>query len=89
MLKPRFFSVFALALSACSGAFFAAAAAVIQRVAASCWTFVTAVPAKFKQPRLEAPGPLVQLVQVCAHAAKLAKRERPVSFGTWRMCPSA
>lgn len=30
----------------------------------------------------------VQLVQACAYALKLAKRERPQVRPDWRMCPS-
>jgi hypothetical protein len=32
--------------------------------------------------------PAVQLVQACAYALKLAKRERPQVRPDWRMCPS-
>lgn len=32
--------------------------------------------------------PAVQLVQACAYALKLAKRERPNVHPSWRMCPS-
>lgn len=32
--------------------------------------------------------PAVQLVQACAYAMKLAKRERPDVHPSWRMCPS-
>lgn len=42
---------------------------------------------RFEAPRVSGPLPL-ERVQACAHAARQAKRERFVSFGTWRMCPS-
>lgn len=33
--------------------------------------------------------PQVPFVQARAFVSRLAKRERPVTFGAWRMCPSA
>ena len=72
---------------------FAAVATSTMTLAFNCWRYARdwalSVPAKFKEIKLVAPLPVVQLVQACAHAARQAKRERPVSFGTWRMCPSA
>lgn len=81
-------STLAFALTAIS-----AFATSTMTLGSNCWRYmrdwVVSVPAKFKEVKLEHPEPAKQLVQACAHAARLAKRERPLSFGTWRMCPSA
>ena len=61
----------------------------ITQTASYIWRVVCEMPAVFKEPRLEHPAPLKQIVQACAYATKLAKRDRPLTFGTWRMCPSA
>lgn len=50
--------------------------------------FVASVPAKFEQPGLKLVGRPVELVQACAYALGLAKRERPHVRSQWRMCPS-
>jgi hypothetical protein len=43
---------------------------------------------KFKQPVLRLVARPVELVQACAYALGLAKRERPRVRDQWRMCPS-
>jgi hypothetical protein len=50
--------------------------------------FVASMPAAFAQPRLVALPRPVELVQACAYALGLAKRERPQVRSQWRMCPS-
>jgi len=47
-----------------------------------------AVVEKFEQPTLRLTARPVELVQACAHALSLAKRERPRLMPGWRMCPS-
>ena len=47
-----------------------------------------AVVEKFEQPALRLTARPVELVQACAHALSLAKRERPRFMPGWRMCPS-
>lgn len=67
----------------------------VSRVAAACTAiyrfacdFVASVPAKFKEARLPTVARPVELVQACAYALGLAKRERPHVRSQWRMCPS-
>ncbi|WP_431276256.1 hypothetical protein ACQ858_08385 [Variovorax ureilyticus] len=43
---------------------------------------------KFEQPKLRLMDRPAELVQACAYALKLAKRERPRVRDQWRMCPS-
>jgi hypothetical protein len=50
--------------------------------------FVASVPAKFAEPVLRLTARPVELVQACAYALGLAKRERPHVRSQWRMCPS-
>ena len=47
-----------------------------------------AVVEKFEQPALRLTARPVELVQACARALSLAKRERPRLTLGWRMCPS-
>lgn len=49
---------------------------------------VKSVVGKFEQPALRLVARPVELVQACAYALRLAKRERPHVRDTWRMCPS-
>lgn len=44
--------------------------------------------AKFEQPVLRLAARPIELVQACAYALRIAKRERPQVRDTWRMCPS-
>lgn len=44
--------------------------------------------ARFEAPSLKHPEPAKRLVQACAYAMSVAKRERPTVFQSWRMCPS-
>lgn len=71
------------------------AAAVADRVATACTAiyrvacdFVASVPAKFEQPALQLVPRPVELLQACAYALCLARRERPRMMPGWRMCPS-
>ena len=50
--------------------------------------FVVSVPAKFAEPVLRLTARPVELVQACAYAMGIAKRERPRVRSQWRMCPS-
>ena len=50
--------------------------------------FALGVSAKFEQPTLRFLSRPTELVQACAYALKLAKRERPRVRDQWRMCPS-
>lgn len=80
---------------ACAFAASALITAVFERVATACTAvyqiardFVLSVPAKFEEPRLAVLARPVELVQACAYALGLAKRERPHVRSQWRMCPS-
>ncbi|BEP44046.1 hypothetical protein [Variovorax sp. V15] len=71
------------------------AAAVVDRVTTVCTAvyrftcdFVASVPAAFEQPALQLVARPVELLQFCAYALRLAKRERPRMMPGWRMCPS-
>lgn len=66
-----------------------------ERVATACTAvyqfacdFVASVPAKFAEPLLRLTARPVELVQACAYALGLAKRERPHVRSQWRLCPS-
>lgn len=50
--------------------------------------FLSEAVAKFERPVLRLVARPVDLVQACAYALKLAKRERPRVQDQWRMCPS-
>lgn len=50
--------------------------------------FVVGAVAKFEQPALRLVPRPVELVQSCAYALRLAKRERPTVAPPWRMHPS-
>jgi len=50
--------------------------------------FLQVAVAKFEQPALRLVARPVELLQVCAYALRLAKRERPRVTPGWRMCPS-
>lgn len=81
---------------------FAAIAAVasttvvaFDRAASICTTvyrfacdFIASVPATFETPALRLIERPVELVQACAYALGIAKRERPHVRSQWRMCPS-
>ncbi|MCY1239467.1 hypothetical protein D9M72_522620 [compost metagenome] len=67
----------------------------VDRVATCCRAayrfacdFVASVPAKFTEPALPLVARPVELVQACAYAVGLAKRQRPRVTPGWRMCPS-
>lgn len=69
--------------------------AVVHFVRTTCnWAFervadfLTGAVAKFERPVLRLVARPVELVQACAYALKLAKRERPRVRDQWRMCPS-
>jgi hypothetical protein len=71
------------------------ATVVYDRVAAACTAvyqfacdFIVSVPAKFETPSLRTIARPVELVQACAYALGIAKRERPHVRSQWRMCPS-
>lgn len=71
------------------------AAAVVDRVATVCTAayrftcdFVASVPAAFAEPALQLVARPVELLQACAYAMGLAKRQRPRVTPGWRMCPS-
>jgi len=87
----RFIS-FALAALAFASSF---ATAVVDRVATCCRAayrfacdFVASVPATFAEPVLQLFALPIELVQACAYAVGLAKRQRPCVTPGWRMCPS-
>lgn len=44
--------------------------------------------AKFEQPALHMAARPVEILQACAYALRLAKRDRPHLTPGWRMCPS-
>lgn len=50
--------------------------------------FLASAVAKFEQPALRLVARPVELLQACAYALTLAKRERPRVTPGWRMCPS-
>lgn len=88
------FHLFTLAFAALS-AVASPAVAAFNRVVSACTAvyrfacdFVASVPAKFEQPALQLVARPVELVQACAYALGLAKRERPHVRSQWRMCPS-
>ncbi len=89
--RSRFFT-----LAVAAVALMASTAAVIAgRVATACSAvyrfacdLVASVPAKFEQPALQLVARPVELVQACAYALGLAKRDRPRMTPGWRMCPS-
>lgn len=71
------------------------ATVAFDRVATACTAvyqyacdFLASVPAKFAEPVLRLTARPVELVQACAYALGLAKRERPHVRSQWRMCPS-
>ncbi len=51
-------------------------------------SWASAAVKKFKQPALRLTARPVELIQACAYALGLAKRERPHVRTQWRMCPS-
>lgn len=51
--------------------------------------FLSRVVASFAKATFRAPLRPVVLVQACAYALGLAKRQRPTIRQSWRMCPSA
>jgi hypothetical protein len=68
---------------------------VFDRVATACTAvyqvareFVASVPAKFAEPALKLAARPVEILQACAYALRLAKRDRPRLTPGWRMCPS-
>lgn len=71
------------------------AVVAFDRAAAACTAvyqfacdFVASVPAKFAEPALKLAARPVEILQACAYALRLAKRERPRMMPGWRMCPS-
>lgn len=87
----RFYSFVAAAMVAiASTAVFA-----FDRVSTACTAvyqlacnFVASVPAKFAEPVLKLAARPVEVLQACAYALRLAKRDRPRLTPGWRMCPS-
>lgn len=85
-------------LALVAGCFLAAASAFattvreVRQFVAEARDFVLgaakAVVEKFEQPSLRLLARPVELVQACAYALGLAKRERPHVRSQWRMCPS-
>lgn len=68
---------------------------VVDRAATCCRAayriacdFVASVPAKFAEPALQLAARPVEMLQSCAYAQRLAKRERPRVTPNWRMSPS-
>lgn len=89
--RSRFLHLAVAALSVMASG----AAVVVDRIATACSAiyrfacdFVASVPAKFEQPALQLVPRPVELLQACAYALRLAKRERPRLMPGWRMCPS-
>lgn len=86
--------VFTLAFAAV--ALMAGTATVVAgRVATACTAvyrfacdLVASVPAKFEQPSLKLVMRPIELLQACAYARRLVKRDRPRVTPSWRMCPS-
>jgi len=64
-----------------------AAVATYRAVRAFVRGGIDAVLSKFDEPK-HLPAPAVALVQACAYAMGLAKRERPRMTPGWRLCPS-
>lgn len=79
----------AIAMLSLAAAAFSTIGRVVDSVRRRVVDFVLGVPAAFAEPALRLPKPAAQLVQACAYALRIAKRERPVVRSTWRMCPSA
>ncbi|NDZ11498.1 hypothetical protein C7T35_01370 [Variovorax sp. WS11] len=96
MIRSRsFLSTLAFAAAACILAGASAFSTVTYHVARTCtavrafvWDFVKDVTAKFESPALRLVARPVELVQACAYALRIAKRERPQVRPQWRMCPS-
>lgn len=89
--RSRLFTLAFAALAAVASP----AAAAVNRMVSACAAayrfacdFVASVPAKFEQSALQLVARPVELVQACAYALGLAKRERPHVRSQWRMCPS-
>lgn len=78
-------AVAAVALMASSATAVATACTAVYRIACD---FVASVPAAFEQSALQLVARPVELLQSCAYALRLAKRERPRMMPGWRMCPS-
>jgi hypothetical protein len=90
--RPSRFCTFAVA--ACLAAASMATVAY-DRVATACTAvyqfacnFVASVPAKFAEPVLKLAARPVEILQACAYALRLAKRDRPHLTLGWRMCTS-
>lgn len=89
--RSSFISTLAIvALSAC-----AVVSTAFHQVTTVCtWAFERAcdflksATAKFEQPALRMVARPGELVQACAYALRLAKRERPQVRSQWRQCPS-
>lgn len=90
--RSGFFSIAFAALAIAS----TAVTYSVDRVAAACTfaikvatDFLTSAVEKFEQPALRLAARPVELLQACAYALTLAKRERPRVTPGWRMCPSS
>ena len=89
--RSGFFSIVFAALAIAS----AAVTLSVDRVATAC-TFAINVATDFlisavetlEQPVLRLADRPVELLQACAYALTLAKRDRPHVTPGWRMCPS-
>lgn len=85
-------SAFALAAAACLlagiNAFRTATTFVMVHTYEVARDFIFSAVASFERPRLALLQRPVELVQACAYALRIAKRERPQVRATWRMCPS-
>ncbi|GER16701.1 hypothetical protein [Variovorax boronicumulans] len=96
MIRSRSFaSSVSFALAACLLAGASAYAAVAFHVGRAyafvrdlAFDFVRTAAAKFEKPALRLEARRIELVQSCAYALKLAKRQRPQVRENWRMCPS-
>ncbi|MDP9895353.1 hypothetical protein J2W32_004451 [Variovorax boronicumulans] len=89
-----FHTIMAFAAAACLAAA-STYATVTDHIARACIYvrdtvagFLEVAVAKFEQPVLRMVARPGELLQACAYALRLAKRDRPRVTPGWRMCPS-